>query len=71
MRNTAQRRLARLEARRPPVADPVDRREIDALVEAVLADPQWAERISPELIGEPGYGPHAIAAVRAAMRADT
>lgn len=71
MRNAVHRRLARLEARRRPVSDHLSKAARDALVAAVLADPEWAEQISAELIGEPGYGPHAVAAIRAATRADT
>ena len=61
MRNAVHRRLARLEARRRPVACPVDRRERDARVAAVLANPEWAEQICAKLIGQPGYAPRAVA----------
>lgn len=69
MRKATHLRLAKLEARRRPAVGPVAQQEIDALVAAILADPEWAEQFSPELIGEPG--PHAVAAVRTTMRADT
>ena len=71
MRNAVHRRLARLEARRRPVSDHRSKAARDAAIAMVLADPEWAEQISAELIGQPGYAPRAVAAVRAAMRADT
>jgi hypothetical protein len=72
MKGPIDQRIAWLEAHRRPAVDHRQKAEIDAMVEAILSDPEQVAAISAQLCGTTieEERRHA-AAVMAALRADT
>lgn len=71
MTGALQTRLAKLEARRGPMVQSLPKADRDRAVAAILCDPEKVIEIRTRLLGSHEYAQRNVAAIMAALRADT